>query len=379
MPAIIAAVLLTCLPMLGDYFTSDLLSGSPRTSMVGNLINTTVLTPGQTGQAGAFVLLVLVVALVPMLLYVRSSPRRGAVAREHAMNRREPRCPLVSDPWRAAAWSAGHHHRLPGVVAAAGADRGAVLVQRRPVAHALAGLLVPLVLGRPASARCWHDASLHTALTHTLLLGVVATVITVPLGVAFALGVDRWRGRLPEGANFVMLLSFVIPETLLAVALLFLVTQLATPLQLGTSAQVAGLVTFQLSYPVVIVRARLMTIGKQYEQAAIDLGASPMGAVRRVLLPMLMPAIFASAVLVFADVIDDFVIVRYLSGDASTEPTSVKIYNTARAAPTPALNALATLMLLASFLAVIIGLLAYRRLSRGEKDVSSLESFAGGL
>jgi len=77
MPAVIAALLLTCLPMLGDYFTSDLLSGSPRTAMVGNLINTTVLTPGQTGQAGAFVLLVLVVALVPMLLYVRSARSEG--------------------------------------------------------------------------------------------------------------------------------------------------------------------------------------------------------------------------------------------------------------------------------------------------------------
>ena len=59
--------------------------------------------------------------------------------------------------------------------------------------------------------------------------GVLATAITVPLGVAFALGVDRWRGRLPEGANFVMLLSFVIPETLLAVALLFLVNAGAHP------------------------------------------------------------------------------------------------------------------------------------------------------
>jgi spermidine/putrescine transport system permease protein len=225
----------------------------------------------------------------------------------------------------------------------------------------------------------WHDDSLHTALVHTLVLGVVTTVITVPLGVAFALGVDRWHGRLPEGANIVMLLSFVIPETLLAVALLFLVDHVTTPLTLGTSAQVAGLVTFQLSYPVVIVRARLMTIGEQYEQAAIDLGASPMGAVRRVLLPMLTPAIFASAVLVFADVIDDFVIVRYLSGNSSSEPTSVKIYNTARAAPTPALNALASLMLLASLLAVVIGLLAYRWLSRGEKGANSLQSFAEGL
>jgi spermidine/putrescine transport system permease protein len=225
----------------------------------------------------------------------------------------------------------------------------------------------------------WHDDTLHTALVHTLLLGVITTAITVPLGVAFALGVDRWHGRLPSGANFAMLLSFVIPETLLAVALLFLVTQVTQPLALGTEAQVAGLVTFQLSYPVVIVRARLITIGKQYEEAAIDLGASPIGAIRRVLLPMLTPAIFVSTVLVFADVVDDFVIVRYLSSDGSTEPVSVKIYNTARAAPTPALNALATLVLLASILVVVLGLVIYRWLSRGEGKRSSIESFAEGL
>jgi len=71
----VGSVLLTCLPMLGDYFTSDLLSGSPSTSMVGNLINNTVLTPGQTGQAGAFVLLVLLVSLLPMVYYVRSVSR----------------------------------------------------------------------------------------------------------------------------------------------------------------------------------------------------------------------------------------------------------------------------------------------------------------
>jgi ABC-type spermidine/putrescine transport system permease subunit I len=71
--AVIMSVLLTSLPMLGDYFTNDLLSASPRTSMVGNLINNSVLTPGQTGQAGAFVLIVLVASLLPMLLYVRAT------------------------------------------------------------------------------------------------------------------------------------------------------------------------------------------------------------------------------------------------------------------------------------------------------------------
>ncbi|HEY4570603.1 MAG TPA: ABC transporter permease [Kribbella sp.] len=79
-PTLIAAVLLTTLPMLGDYFTVDILSASPRNSMVGNLINNTVLTPGQTGQAGAFVLLVLIVAIIPMLLYVRATRRAEAAA-----------------------------------------------------------------------------------------------------------------------------------------------------------------------------------------------------------------------------------------------------------------------------------------------------------
>jgi ABC-type spermidine/putrescine transport system permease subunit I len=73
LPAVVASMLLTCLPMLGDYFTNDLLSASPSTSMLGNLINLSALAPGQTGQAAAFVLLTLLIALVPMLLYVRIS------------------------------------------------------------------------------------------------------------------------------------------------------------------------------------------------------------------------------------------------------------------------------------------------------------------
>ena len=224
----------------------------------------------------------------------------------------------------------------------------------------------------------WHNDALHIALLQTLKLGVIATLITVPLGTLFAIGIDRWRGRLPAGANFLMLLSFVLPEVLLAVALLFVITTVAVPVKLGTTAQVIGLVTFQVSYPAVLVRARLATIGPQYEEAAMDLGASPLGALRRIIMPMLMPAIFASTVLVFADVIDDFVLVRYLSGDASTEPVSVKIYNTARAAPTPALNALATLLLMAALAAVVIGFLVYRRMTRGDSTVDSgLGGFTG--
>lgn len=224
-----------------------------------------------------------------------------------------------------------------------------------------------------------NDESIRNALAHTVVLAVLATAITVPLGVLFALALDRWRGRLPAGANFLALITFVIPEIALAIGLLFMVTYLATPFGLGTWAQVIGLVTFQLAYPIVICRARLLTIGAQYEEAARDLGASALGAVRRVILPMLFPAILVSSILVFADVLDDFVIVRYLSSDASTETTSMRIYQTARAAPTPALNAMATIILVVSALVIVLGWLAYRRWTRKQGESTDVGSLASTL
>jgi len=217
----------------------------------------------------------------------------------------------------------------------------------------------------------WHDPDLHTALFQTLRLALFTTLIAVPIGVAFAIGIDRWHSRTASVFNFQMLLSFVMPELIIGITLLFVFTELLKFVHLGTKAQLLGLITFQMSYPVIIVRARLLSIGKEYEEAAMDLGASPTKAIRHVLMPLLYPAIFASAVLVFADVIDDFVIVRYLSLGAPTEPMAVKIFNSARASPTPALNALATIMLVTSLLAVAIGWLRYRLFTRDQPAVEA--------
>ena len=212
-----------------------------------------------------------------------------------------------------------------------------------------------------------HNPSLHQAVIQTLVLAVLTTLICVPIGVGFAIGIDRWRSRTSTGLNFVMIFSFVVPELLLAVALFLLVTQALTFIRLGTSAEVAGLVVWNISWPAIIVRARLITIGNTYEEAAADLGASRIGAIRRVLLPLLMPAIFASAVLVFASTVDDFVIVQQLSSTAATQPMSVLIYaNVHGGLSGPALNALATIMLVISVAAALVGYAGYRWMTRGE-------------
>jgi spermidine/putrescine transport system permease protein len=226
-----------------------------------------------------------------------------------------------------------------------------------------------------------HNPSLHHAVTQTLVLALLTTIICVPIGVSFAIGIDRWRTGTANGLNFVMIFSFVIPELLLAVALFLLVTQGLTFIKLGTPAEVAGLVVWNISWPAIIVRARLVSIGRSYEEAAADLGAPRLGAIRRVLLPMLMPAIFASAVLVFASTVDDFVIVEQVSSTANTQTMSVLIYSNVHGGLSgPALNALATIMLVISLIAALIGFIGYRWMSRGERtkgDAEALTAVAG--
>ncbi len=213
-----------------------------------------------------------------------------------------------------------------------------------------------------------HDPALHAAVIQTLRLSVYTTLIAVPLGVAFALGINRWRGYTASTFNFVMILSFVIPELIFGVAMFFVFQYLFTFVHLGTLAQTLGLVTWNVSWPAIIVQARLVTIGKQYEEAAADLGATPLQIMRRVMMPLLAPAVFASAVLVFSSVIDDFVIVDLLFSNASNTPMSVLIYSQQRGGNGgPALNALGTIMLVMSFVIAVAGYLGYRWMTRGER------------
>jgi spermidine/putrescine transport system permease protein len=214
----------------------------------------------------------------------------------------------------------------------------------------------------------------------TIRLSVYTTAIAVPLGVAFALGINRWRGVTASSFNFVMILSFVIPELIFGVAMFFVFTVLFTQVHLGTLAEVLGLVTWNVSWAAIIVQARLVTLGRQYEEAAADLGANQWQTMRRVMLPLLGPAIFASAILVFSSVIDDFVIVDLLSSNAGNTPISVIIYSQQHGGNGgPALNALGTIMLVMSFIIAIIGYIGYRFMTRGERGnrLEALSNIAG--
>jgi spermidine/putrescine transport system permease protein len=230
----------------------------------------------------------------------------------------------------------------------------------------------------------FHDPDYTSALLQSLRLAALDMVIATPLGVLLALGLARWRGRGSGAANGLMLVPLVTPELVMAVSLLLVFTQIAivpfSLVHLGTPAQIVGQVTFSVSYVVVIVRSRLASIGGEYEEAARDLGATRWGALRLVLLPLLLPAILASMLIVFALSIDDFVVTQYMSAGYSTITIPMYLYANARGgATTPALNALATILVVTTLVGIGAAYLVYTLLTRrsAAAESSALTELSG--
>ena len=212
-----------------------------------------------------------------------------------------------------------------------------------------------------------HDPLLHSAVLQSLKLAALTMAIATPIGVALALGLARWRGRVSSGTNFLMLLPLVTPEIVLASGLLLVFAHLykvGDTTFFGTPAQLMGHVTWSIPYVVVVMRGRLFGIGKEYEESAMDLGASPMQALYRVMLPLLAPAIFAAFMIVFALSIDDFVTSQFLFKDQETITIPMLIYGTGRTGLNPSLNAVATVMLVMSLTAITIAALVMRAIAR---------------
>ncbi|MFZ9818403.1 MAG: ABC transporter permease [Ilumatobacteraceae bacterium] len=202
----------------------------------------------------------------------------------------------------------------------------------------------------------FHDAAMRQSIVNSLVLAISTMVIVVPLGITLAIGAHRIRGKSSTAVQGLTSVPLVTPEIVVGAALLITFTRLLSGIPLGYPAQVLGNVTFSVASVVVIVRARLVSIGSSFEDAARDLGATRLQAVRFVLMPMLWPSIMASLVVVFATVIDDFVITSFLSAGVDSQTVPLRIYSSVRGGATPALNALATLLILTTLGALTLGL-----------------------
>jgi spermidine/putrescine transport system permease protein len=211
--------------------------------------------------------------------------------------------------------------------------------------------------------------SLRGSLVASLEIAVVTMVVGTLLGTLLAFGLVRARTRWAGSANVLMLVPLVTPEIVAGVSAFLLFTQLGMRLSLATI--ILAHITFSISYVTVVVRARLASLHPEVEQAAMDLGATRLQTLRLVVLPALWPAVLAAGLLVFALSFDDFVLSYFTTGE-SPQPLPVRIWSAIRFGVTPTINAIGTLMLAISALAIALAIALPRLFGRRESGLGVL-------
>ncbi len=215
---------------------------------------------------------------------------------------------------------------------------------------------------------CWFSAGLHDpnyipAIVTSLQIAAEAAIISTALGLCAALALARMRPRARAPFDVIVYLTLVVPEIVIAVASLIFFVQFRNYIhafpQLGKSTILLGQIVFNASLAMLIIRARFVGMGDQLEEAAYDLGSAPLSTFRQITLPRLMPAIVAAGLLSFTFSFDDYVLPAFTNGTTNTWP--IVLYSAVRFGITPAVNALATIMLLVTVVAVAVTAIMLRR------------------
>ncbi len=196
----------------------------------------------------------------------------------------------------------------------------------------------------------------------SLQVAVVATVVATIIATCAALVTTRtrpWRGM--TGSYMVINMPLMVPEIVTAIATLifFALISKALGVQIGIIKLMIAHTVFCVPFAYMPIRARLEDMDKTLEQAAADLYATPWKAFRRVTLPLLSPGITAGAMLAFVVSFDDFTISQLLAGPGETT-LPIYIYASIRRGITPEINAMSSLILVASIILVTLSFLVSR-------------------
>jgi spermidine/putrescine transport system permease protein len=196
------------------------------------------------------------------------------------------------------------------------------------------------------------DQSILEAFRTSMVVGVTATAIATVIGTLTALALTRHDFRGKTFADSAIYAATVMPEIVMGVSLL--VFFVAAGLALGVTTIIIAHVAFTVSFVTIVVRARLSGMDRSVEEAALDLGANPVQTFMRVTLPLILPGVMAGALLAFTLSFDDFVITFFVAGvGSSTLP--LKIYSMIRFGVSPAINALSTVVLVATMVLIFGG------------------------
>lgn len=206
------------------------------------------------------------------------------------------------------------------------------------------------------------DYQIKDALTTSIKIAAEVTLIATVVGTAAAFPLVRSRLPFRSGITIGMTLPIMIPGLLIGVSLLVLMTSVFH-FQLSVQTAVVGQAVYTTPFVLLLVAARLQGFDMSLERAASDLGANTFNRLRYVVLPLILPAVFAGALFAFTLSLDEFIITLFLIGAQNTLP--IYIYTQVKFGITPEVNALASLLLAASLMLIAFAFLLPAALRKG--------------
>ena len=194
----------------------------------------------------------------------------------------------------------------------------------------------------------WHSTDIIAALKTSLIVAFSSVILSLVMGTMFVFYSSK---TIFTRAIFMFYTTLAAPEIVLAVGALSFFSMLAVPL--GITTLIAAHTIIGLGYVIPILQSRFEQLSKRYAEASYDLGATQGQTLTKVIVPLLLPSLFAASLLVFIISFDDFVISFFTAG-STTQTLPMYIYAMLRSGTSPVVNALSTLMLLVSCLIVLL-------------------------
>lgn len=197
----------------------------------------------------------------------------------------------------------------------------------------------------------FRDGDMGEALKNSIVLAILSCLSAIVIGTTGAIGMQKWKNKVNDAIANISLMPLMIPEIILG--MVFLAAFSFMNLPFGMLTLVIAHTTFCVPYIFMTVRARLVGMEPQIEEAARDLGASEVQVFFDITLPSILPAILSGALLSFAASFDDVVISIFVTG-ATVNTLPIMIYTRMKTGVTPEINALATMILLVTIMIILL-------------------------
>jgi spermidine/putrescine transport system permease protein len=210
-----------------------------------------------------------------------------------------------------------------------------------------------------------HNATILGAFKNSLVLGSLTAILTTVIGIPAAMAFVRYDFLGKETLNTLLLAPIMIPEVVLGVALLLFLRWLQQPKSF--LLLLIGHVVITLPYVLLVVQARLVGIKREYEEAALSLGASPFQTFMEITFPLLAPAVFAGMLFAFTISFDDVTATLFWA-TARQQTVPVKIFGMLRNSISPEINALGTVMIILTVSLPLAAGYVSRRFAKGQQS-----------